>query len=328
MNSNIYLIKNKGDKMRILHYALGFPPYRTGGLTKFCMDLLQQQDKAGHHVAMMWPGKISLFSKNTQIRNRGTVVLDGKKTEIGSFEVINPLPVSYDEGISNISAFTKNVDEQVYTDFICTYKPDVVHVHTLMGLHKSFLTAVKKEGARLVFSAHDFFPICPKVTLFRQGNICLSIHSCRDCGVCNTTALSLRKISILQSPVYQGLKNTSLVKRLRKQHRDAYLSGGTSARDAEPVGSAADFMRLREYYHSLLQMMDIIHYNSTVTKATYESVFQLPNSCVINITHADIRDNRKNKEFPAMIFRIRYLGPAGEGKGFFYSRRHLISYGV
>ena len=33
--------------MKILHYALGFPPYRSGGLTKMCIDLMVQQAKEG-----------------------------------------------------------------------------------------------------------------------------------------------------------------------------------------------------------------------------------------------------------------------------------------
>lgn len=45
--------------MKILHYALGFPPYRSGGLTKYCIDLLLAQKAAGHDVAMMWPGAFS-----------------------------------------------------------------------------------------------------------------------------------------------------------------------------------------------------------------------------------------------------------------------------
>ena len=26
--------------MRVLHYTLGFPPYRSGGLTKYALDLM------------------------------------------------------------------------------------------------------------------------------------------------------------------------------------------------------------------------------------------------------------------------------------------------
>ena len=49
--------------MRILHYALGFPPYRSGGLTKWCVDLMVQQAKEGHEVAMLWPGKMGIATK-------------------------------------------------------------------------------------------------------------------------------------------------------------------------------------------------------------------------------------------------------------------------
>ena len=39
--------------------------------------------------------------------------------------------------------------------------------------------------------------------------------------------------------------------------------------------------------------MDIIHYNSSVTKSVYEAVFDLPKNCIVTITHADITDNRR-----------------------------------
>ena len=50
--------------MRILHYSLGFPPYRTGGLTKFTMDLMRQQVKDGHIVTLLWPGEMHFIGKN------------------------------------------------------------------------------------------------------------------------------------------------------------------------------------------------------------------------------------------------------------------------
>ena len=49
--------------MRILHYCLGFPPFRTGGMTKYCMDLMNEQNKAGHEVALLWPGTYKNTSK-------------------------------------------------------------------------------------------------------------------------------------------------------------------------------------------------------------------------------------------------------------------------
>lgn len=300
--------------MRILHYALGFPPYRSGGLTKLCVDLMVQQAKEEHTVAMLWPGQMRFVNQEVAIKKHENVKLSSQ--DILSFEVINPLPVSFDEGIADIAAFTKNVGAEVYRRLLDNFRPDVIHVHTLMGLHKSFLEAAKNKKIRLVFTAHDFFPICPKVTMFRHGALCDCVQTCENCGICNATALSLNKIRILQSPAYRELKDSSIVKKLRKQHRDGYLSEATADDTADPVGTADDYKKLRNYYYSLLKLMDMVHYNSSVTKKVYESVFDLPNSCIVVITHSDIKDNRKVKDYSSDCLHIRYLGPQSGAKGY------------
>lgn len=300
--------------MKILHYALGFPPYRSGGLTKLCVDLMAQQAKEGHTVAMLWPGQMGFVNQKVAIKKHENVKLNGQ--DILSFEVINPLPVPFDEGIADITAFIKNVEAEAYRQLLDSFQPDVIHVHTLMGLHKSFLEAAREKKIRLVFTAHDFFPICPKVTMFRHGAVCDCVQDCEDCGVCNATALSMNKIKILQSPIYRELKDSEIVKKLRKQHRDGYLSESTADDTANPVGTADNYKKLRNYYYSLLQLMDMIHYNSSVTKKVYESFFDLPNSCIVVITHSDIKDNRKVKDYSNDCLRIRYLGAQSGAKGY------------
>ena len=61
--------------MKILHYALGFPPYRSGGLTKYCIDLLLAQKEEGHDVAMMWPGAFSFSGHFVRLKK-------GKKLQL------------------------------------------------------------------------------------------------------------------------------------------------------------------------------------------------------------------------------------------------------
>lgn len=300
--------------MRILHYALGFPPYRSGGLTKFCVDLMIQQAKEGHTVAMLWPGRMRFVKTTVTIKKRKNVKFGNQN--ILSFEVINPLPVSLDEGVSDFCSYTKNVNDDAYRWLLDDFQPELIHVHTLMGLHKSFLDVAKKKKIRLVFTAHDFFPICPKVTMFRHGTVCDSSQNCENCGVCNATALSLNMIRILQFPLYRVLKDSPIVKKLRKYHRDDFLSEATLNDSADAVGSAEDYKKLRNYYYCLLKLMDMIHYNSTVTKKVYESVFDLPNSCVVAITHSDIKDHRKVKDYSNDCLRIRYLGPQSGAKGY------------
>ncbi len=286
-------------------------------MTKFCIDLLLQQVRDGHQTALLWPGQMGMFRRKVEIKDRGITRLEPDWIGVHNYEVINPLPVSYDEGITKFDAYMKDGGREAYSELLETYQPDVVHVHTLMGIHRSFLEETKKRKIRLVFTAHDFFPICPKVTMFRQGAICSSVLSCNDCGKCNTTALSIKKICLLQSPFYREIKNSAFVRKLRKRHRDKYLSENAEDGREESVEDGENYKKLRAFYDSYLQLMDMVHYNSTITKAVYESVFMLPNSCVIGITHGDMSDHRRRRDYSRTGLRIRYLGPLGGAKGFF-----------
>ena len=298
--------------MRILHYSLGFPPYRTGGLTKYCTDLMLEQVEQGNEVSLLWPGEIRILAEKTKIKNRK------KWNGIGSFEIINPLPVPLDEGIADIDVYTKAVDEGIYEEFLKAQKLDAIHIHSLMGLPKEFLMAAHKLGIRTVFTSHDYFGICPKVTLYHDGVVCDNDHHCSDCVQCNQTALSLKKIMVLQSPIYRKVKNTAIVKAMRKRHRQEFFDDAADTKNeaVETGNVASDYIRLRQYYVSMLEMVDIIHFNSSVSKKVYERYIHPKNSVVLPITHRDIRDHRHRKDFHHERLRITYLGPAKPFKGF------------
>ena len=176
--------------MYILHYSIGFPPYRNGGLVKFCMDLMTYQKNVGHSVGMIWPGKFGLINKKTKIKKSEN---DG----FLSFEIINPLPVSICNGINDYDLFTKAIDMSVFIDFLKKERPDVIHIHTLMGLPKEFLKATKDLGIKTIYTTHDYFGLCPtghlfykikyvKIMIFRIVLIViLMLFHLKKCCLCN-----------------------------------------------------------------------------------------------------------------------------------------------
>lgn len=85
-----------------------------------------------------------------------------------------------------------------------------------MELHKSFIRAEKELKIRIVFMNYDIFSICHEVTMFWNGRNGESISDCSVCGFCNMTALSMKKIIVLQSNIYRWLKDTKLIRCLRK----------------------------------------------------------------------------------------------------------------
>lgn len=306
--------------MRILHYFLGFPPYRTGGLTKYAMDLMLQQTEDKNEVMALWPGQIGILSKGVSVRRRKQI--EG----IENYELINPLPVPLDEGIRDFEEYRKACDSRVYYDFLTKISPEVIHIHTLMGLHKEFMDAAGMLGIRTVFTTHDYFGLCPKVTLYRQGHACEDDHNCEACISCNAGALSLKKIAVLQSPLYRRVKNSAVVRKLRSRHRaEFFMEEGEDFRPEKDLAHTAEGYRaLRRYYLELLKQVDMIHFNSSVAEAVYRRFFIPKAARVVTITHRNIKDNKnRNRWQYSGQLKLTCLAPAKPYKGFDILRNAL-----
>ena len=271
--------------MKILHYFLGFPPYRTGGLTKYAYDLAKSQVDDGHVVLALWPGQIKSYSSQPYIKERKNI--DG----IRNLEIINPLPVPLDEGIKDFDAFMKTCDINIFIDFLIREQPDVIHIHTLMGMHEEFIQAANHLNIRTVMTSHDYFGFCPKVTLYRYGKCCDNDHDCKNCIQCNLSALSLKKIQIMQSPLYRFAKNSIIVKYLRKRHRGNFFNEEILPKmpNVDIVKSAKKYRDLRAYYVNMYESIDFIHFNSTVAEMIYKRYMTPKDSAVISITHKGVK---------------------------------------
>ena len=292
--------------MKILHYALGFPPYRSGGLTKYVTDLMEQQKKDGNDVAMLWPGSYSLM--------RSKVWIEKKKSKGGtsdSFELHNPLPIPLMDGISKIGAYTKEINKDSYREFLKEEGPDIIHMHTLMGIHKEFLEVASDLGIPIFYTAHDYFPVCPKVTLFYQEKICNGMGE--NCENCNAHALPLWKIAILQSVIYRKVKETSMVRYIRTKHK--VYAANISTMETESSNSCEDYSRLKRYYKECMAHMDGIHYVSKITQEQYEkNEIWIRNKWVFPVTHRNIKDCRKRRT-PNEIIQFAYMADSSSYKG-------------
>lgn len=275
------------------------------------MDLMDGQKEQGHEVGLIWPGQMGFINNKLSIRKVREI--EGIK----SYEIINPLPVSLDEGIKDIPAYTKKCDKNIYKKFLQDYSPHAIHIHTLMGLHKEFLIAAKELNIKTVFTTHDYFGLCPTVTFFCNGRNCTEDYDCRSCVECNQSALSINKIKIMQSPIYRILKETSAVKLLRRKHRQNFFDEESQffMAEEEIEEKAKEYRKLRQYYLEMYEMVDTIHFNSSVAENVYKKYFQPKDSRVINITHSGIEDHRKKKCFSGKL-KITYLSPTKPFKGF------------
>ena len=290
------------------------------------------QKEKGHQVVMMWPGKMNLTghfvrfkrSSNMQKINHEPVIFE-------SYEMINPLPVPLDEGILEVDKYMEPCQNpEVLEEILRKINPDALHIHTFQGLYPELLIAAKELGIKTVFTTHDYFGICPKINLFRDGDVCNG--DCGKCAGCNKDALSMNKIRILQSSQYRNFKDSALVKKIRKNHRDDFYE-----EDAMPIVEEEDtekrfeqedlsdevYESLRDYYRQFFHFIDVVHFNSTVTRDVYKRYLPMETKGkVINISNSEISDKRKIRSYGPKL-RIAYPSAARESKGFFMLKEAL-----
>ncbi len=296
--------------MRILHYSLGLPPYARGGLTKYAIDLIGAEQKLGYQVGLLWPGRMECEKGNPLIKSCSL------SCGIENYEIINPLPLPQIYGIRDFVNYMISCDDKGYASFLQSYSPDVIHLHTLMGLHKEFLQVAHEMKIRLVFTSHDYFGICPKSTLFYNGETCDSNLDCINCWECCANALSIKKTMLLQSALYRKLKNSFLVIWLRRQKKKQLIDR-TEMATSPSVEYCTDYLRLRKYYMDMFTYLDKIHFNSRYTRMLYHNYFNPKDEAVISITHKDICSRKKIKDTPLDIVRFTYVGAIAEYKGFY-----------
>jgi glycosyltransferase involved in cell wall biosynthesis len=305
--------KGEGVFMKILHYSLGLSPYRSGGMTKYCMDLMAEQIGNGHDVYLLWPGRFGI-TNNTRLK-KGEKTINGTTYEY--FEIINPLPVALDQGVLYPELFIKETNRKLYESFLAENQFDMIHIHSLMGIHKEFFIAAKKLNIPVIFTAHDYYPMCPTVTFYKEedSQVC---SSCTGCYNCSAQALSLSKIRFLQSASYRKLKNTALIRQLRFIFRSSYhnFSKADEIKKHIPDQTTVNaYKKLRAYYRSILDSTDLIHFNSTVCQETYKKYIPLKKSVLLPVAHQGIEDFRMHKSFSKPL-RMVYLASPYPFKGF------------
>ena len=178
--------------MRILHYSLGLPPYRSGGLTKYSQDLMVTQQQNGNEVILLFPGSINYKYPKTNIHF--SEIWNG----ISVYEIKNPLPVPLLYGIKEPNSFIDNtiIDIEDFIKFIEKVSPDIIHIHTLMGLPIEYIQIAKEHKIKLVYTTHDYFGLCPKVNFMDWNNNFCEMNNAEKCFKCNRNAPSTIFIKI------------------------------------------------------------------------------------------------------------------------------------
>lgn len=299
--------------MRILHYSLGLPPYRSGGLTKYATDLMMEQVKEGQNVSLLYPGGVD-FTLRTRI------IVRKPCNGIMPYEIMNPLPVPLYHGICSPQKFIpKKNDSKIYVQLLDKVQPEIIHLHTLMGLSENLLFEAKKRNIKIVFTTHDFFGLCMKCTFIDlKGELCSGPTSER-CAWCNQNAKSITFLRFRNQPIVINLKN-----QLHKSYQES--DNKQSKMDAIDKFDSRknDYQTIIEYYKSLFEYVDLFHFNSSVTETIYKKYLNSIKGLVVPISNSNIEDNRARGFYDGKTLKIVFIGHTDIFKGFPLLRSVLL----
>ena len=288
--------------MKVLHYTLGFQPHRTGGLVKYAEDLMMEQVNQGHQVVALYPGRIKFFSKKIEI-----IKATSRKFEC--YELLNSLPLALFGGISNPTAFMTLCDKNVYRTFIEEVQPDIIHIHSLIGLHKEFLEIAKGLNIKVVFTSHDYYGLAPVPHFYFDGVDYSDKNTNLTWNIMSSNALSVEKLLFFQVPFYPTIRKIlKLLGKNPKSKKNLVIRDDIDEQD---------YNELRHYYNEMFHLIDGYLFNSSLAKKVYEQNEIKPaNSIVASISNSSIKHHQRLTTTNNKI-RVAYIGPDEEYKGYF-----------
>lgn len=294
--------------MKILHYTIGFSPERSGGLPRYATDLMEEQAKQGHEVYALYPGRINIMMKSPYIKK----VKRTNVSNVNVFELINSLPLPLFGGIKSPNDFMMKSDSKVYEDFLDIIDVDIIHVHTLMGLHSEFFKMSKQKKIKMIFTSHDYFGLSSVPDFYLDGKSWDEENSNEFWNKCAINAMSTNKLRVFQLSVYPIIRKIMVKFKGSRENRNTTESSNKS--------DTIDFSDLKKYYEDIFKLFDAFHFNSNIAKEVYFKNLSFLNDKiyeVISITNASIHNNSKIEISPVSIKRIAYIGPYQENKGFY-----------
>lgn len=302
--------------MKIVHYMFGLPPVRTGGLFRYALDLAAEQKKLGLEVILLLPGAIQSHG------NKVAIHYWKKWNTLPCYRIKNPLYIPNGYGVIEPDAFMTPCDKRVYSDWLRKVQPDVIHMHSLMGIHTEFLDAANEENIPIIYTTHDYYGLCPKIDLMKGSQEC---NACdwSQCSACCFNAYSLKRLRLEQTTLYRMYCSspfcmTAVHSRLLHNitfFRPTHSNVGTSLQPhAVLPEKVCAFNNLGLYYRRMFSKLDYFLFNSEQTKDVFIQKLGDLSGSVLPILNGAISDHRKKRTF-AQTLRLGYLGSSTMQKG-------------
>lgn len=200
-------------RLKVLIVNSLFPPHKVGGAEKSVALLAEGLARGGDEVSVATLDQID--APSLEVRPDGIRVhrlpLDNIYWPFGSPDrpsAARALIWHYRNSWNRKAA--KRLGQVIDAE-----RPDVVHCNNLTGFSPAAWTEVKARGLPIVQTLRDYWPLCVRVSLFKNGDVCTK--RCTECRVLTRQARSHSGL------VDQLVSNSNFV--IAAHHRHGYFPG-------------------------------------------------------------------------------------------------------
>ncbi|KFI85165.1 chloramphenicol acetyltransferase [Bifidobacterium pullorum subsp. saeculare DSM 6531 = LMG 14934] len=174
-------------------------------------------------------------------------------------------------------------------------------------MHQEFIRAAGRLGIPTVFTTHDFFGLYPMNAVYPME------HNLTDyeCSIINSNAPTMQYLKVMQSPLVRYVKSSKFLRyslNKLKCFKVNKRKANTQSIDVKP------YHVFRQYIVNILDQIDYILYNSTVSKDAYERYCHPRNSKILHVTHSKLPQRREFIHNSGKL-NIAYLGGTRPYKG-------------
>jgi glycosyltransferase involved in cell wall biosynthesis len=162
--------------MKILIISTLYPPHVIGGAEKAAAELAEALVRCGHAVVIvsLHPGSNEILEDRNGVRIY-RLPMDNCYWPFGRREK----PSILRRLAWHIWEMWNPVAARRIGRILDAEKPDVVNTHNVCGFSLAAWQEVKRRKVRLVHTLHDYYLMCSRCTLFRNGRVCEK--RCLDC---------------------------------------------------------------------------------------------------------------------------------------------------
>lgn len=332
---------------RILYY--NWVPYfeepiRGGGVSVYCRNLIDYLTKKDSQITFLYSGlDYSYLRKDCYIRK----ISNQRHPQVQTFSFVNspivaPSHYAFHNPIGNVTDLTL---EKIFQKFLAEQEPfQVIHFQNLEGLTANCLKIAKESGAKIIFSLHNYWAVCPQVNLWKlESSSCSDYLEGRACVAClpgePSVGLDLhyRKLSHLGS--FLNLREQALALRVfRKLVAKFYYNfwQPMKIRSRSPLNNSQEFVgkdlpqhahlfrdRRQKIVSLINSYVDVAVSVSERTASIYKQYGVAPERLIVQYigTQAyqfQVPLSNPVDYSPGSPFRLIYMGQSRPDKGFYF----------